>query len=153
MIPDYQAVGRLRRERIPLGHWAPLAVIHAVAALPLWFGGTFENVRYAKKSIEQPILRSGTGRSIGHLGGIIRCPPDFIRASWRWSVGAGAAGNTGGQSIRIRGGVRTKSVGHVDIVVVFSIHDVSETNLLQIVQTFGLAGLLLSTSQCRKKHR
>ena len=38
---------------------------------------------------------TSTGWAIGHLGGIIRCPPDFIRASWRWCVGAGAAGNTG----------------------------------------------------------
>ena len=153
MIPDYKAVGRLRRERILLGHRAPIGVVHAIAALPLWFGGTFKNVRCAKKSIEQPILKSSTGRAIGHLGGIIRRPPDLIRASWRWSVGAGAARNTGAQAIRIGGGIRTKSVGHVDIVVVPSIHDVSETNLLQIVQTLGLAGLLLGASQCGKKHR
>ena len=153
MIPDNNAVGRLRRERILPGHWAPIGVIHAIAALPLWFDGTFKNVCCAKKSIEQPILKSGTRRAIGYLSGIIRCPPDFIRASWGWRVGASAAGNASAQSIRISGRIRTRPVGDVHIVVVSAIHDVSETNLLQIVQTLGLAGLLLGASQGGKKPR
>src|SRR6266498_2283924 len=108
MVPHDDPLGGLRDKRIPPRHRTAVAVVHGETALPSRFNRALEDVRRAEITVHQTKAETRTRWTIGHLGRVIGCPPDFVWPGGRRIVRAVAGGHTRAQTVRVVRGVRTR---------------------------------------------
>src|SRR5438128_4143638 len=101
VVPYDNPFAGLAHEAVALASGAAGAVIHAVAALPLRLLRALKNVRCPEIRREQAELEPRTGDAVRHLGRVVGCPPDFIRAGRRRIVRTVATRDARAQAVKV----------------------------------------------------
>src|SRR5947207_3264211 len=153
VVPYDDPFAGLVHEAVALASGAAGAVIHAVAALPLRLLRALKNVRCPEVRREQAELEPRAGDAVRHLGRVVGCPPDFIRAGRRRIVGTVATRDAGAQAGMVARCVWAQTLWNVHIVVIATIKNAGDANLLEIAKAFCLACLSFGTGESGQKQR